>query len=113
MAQLFSLGHMSTKLLNSWAGLASIVWMVGAYELLLRAPSGFSFEPSWLFMLTIFVSWLGIGLLLAVAGLRRGHFAGRVCAVIGLLVFVYFAWQMISPVFIRAHHHAMWPNGES
>ena len=101
---------MSTKLLNSWAGLASIVWMAGAYELLLRAPSGFGFEPSWLFILTIFVSWLGIGLLLAVAGLRRGNLAGRVCAIIALLVFLYFAWQVTNPFFIRLHERAMWPN---
>ena len=110
MAQLFSLDHMSTKLLNNWAGLFSIAWMVGAYAFLAHAPSGFGFEPSWLFILTIFVSWLGVGLLLAVAGLRRGHLAGRVCATLALLVFLYFAWQMVSPAFIPAHRRAMWSN---
>jgi hypothetical protein len=97
---------MTTKLLNSWAGLASIAWMVGVYEFLLHAPSGFRFEPSWFFMIAILVSWLGVGLLLAVAGLRRGHFAGRVCAIFALLVFLYFAWHLVSPN--RAHTHAMW-----
>jgi hypothetical protein len=87
---------MATKLLNDWAGLASIAWMVGAYEFLHHAPSSFHFEPPWLFMLTIFVSWLGIGLLLAVAGLRRGNLAGRVGAVSALAVFSYFAWQMVG-----------------
>jgi hypothetical protein len=30
---------MSTKLLNDWAGLFSIAWLVGVYELLLHATT--------------------------------------------------------------------------
>jgi hypothetical protein len=52
---------MSTKLLNNWAGLFSIAWMVGAYAFLVHAPSGFGFEPSWLFMLTIFLAGWALG----------------------------------------------------
>jgi hypothetical protein len=103
---------MNAKIMSSWAGLLSILWMLGGYALLAFVASAHDlhFEPMWLFMLITLSAWLGIGLFLVVAGLRRGNLAGRVCAVVGLVVFLYFAWQMVSPVFIRPHERAMRSN---
>ena len=101
MAQLFSLGRMNTTLLKNWAGLVSIVWMVGAFVLLNHAPENFilfKFDAtSWLTQFSYLGIWLGIGLILAVTGLRCRALAGRVCAVIAICIFVYFAWDLLYP----------------
>jgi len=77
---------MSIKLLKNWAGLISIVWMVGIYEILIHAPESFFLfkfdSSSWLTQVTFLGSWLGVGLIFAITGLRCGKLAGRVCAMI-------------------------------
>jgi len=91
----------SPKPVTCWAGLFSIVWMVG-YAFLMDHIGLRGFEPFWLFLTLIFFSWLGFGLLLAVSGVMRGNSGGRICGVLAVLVFLYFAWQMVSPVFQRS-----------
>jgi hypothetical protein len=103
---------MNTKLLNNWAGLISILWMVGGFALIagVLSPHDIHFEPSWLYGVVLFLVWLGVGLLFAIAGLRRGNLAGRICAVIAVVVFVFFVWQMVVPAFSRAHQRGERPN---
>jgi hypothetical protein len=95
---------MNSKSMSSWAGPCSILWMLGGYAFLafVASPHNLYFQPMWLSMLIMFSAWLGIGLLLAVAGLRRGNIPGRVCAAIGVVLFLLFAWLTVSPAFTRA-----------
>lgn len=72
--------------------------MIG-YALLMDHIGISGFEPFWLFLVLILFSWLGFGLLLAISGVMRGDLVGRICAVLALLVFLYFAWLVISPIF--------------
>jgi hypothetical protein len=103
---------MNTKALQNWVGISSILWMVGGYAFIrhVMLPHNLQFEPFWLYMLVLFFGWLGVGLLLAVTGLRRGNWAGRIFAFVAIGVFIFFAWLMVSPVFERAHVRAMQPN---
>jgi hypothetical protein len=104
---------MSAKAMNNWAGLASIVWMLGVYAVLALVVErrGYWFDPAWLFMSVVLVGWLGVGLLLAIFGLSRGSVVGRVCAMIGVVVFLYFAWQFwLGPAIKPQHQRAMRSN---
>lgn len=92
----------ASKPVTCWAGLFSIVWMVG-YALFMDHIGITGFEPFWLCLLLIFSSWLGLGLLFALSGLVRGNPSGRICGFFALLVFLYFAWQVVTPVFERSH----------
>ena len=97
---------MSTKALNNWSGLISIVWMLGGYAVLylIVAPHDWHFSPLWLHMLVVVACWLGVGLWFVIIGLRYGSLAGRLAAMLGLGVFLFLAWsEVIGPVFIRAH----------
>ena len=94
----------TAKPVTCWAGLFSIVWMIG-YAMIMDHMGISGFEPYWLFLILIFLTWLGFGLLLAVSGVIRGNVAGRICAALALLVFLYFAWLIISPVFRRLRTH--------
>src|SRR5947207_111192 len=96
---------MNTKALNSWAGLLSIVWILGGYALLLFVLERHQFflEPFGLYLLFILAAWLGVGLLFAIVGFRHGKLAGRLCGIVGAVLFLYFAWTVwLSPLF----HHA-------
>jgi hypothetical protein len=98
---------MSAKSKSTWLGCFSFVWMVTgfAFTHFVLERYNFEFRPDWLYLLAVsvfvFGIWWGVGLLLAVAGVKRGNLAGRICAIISICVFVYFAWDMISPIFIR------------
>ena len=100
---------MNAKIISSWAGFLSVLWILGGYVLLgfVASVHDLSFEPMWLFIVITLSAWLGFGLFLAIAGLRRGNLAGRVCAAVGLVVFLYFAWRMVSPVFLQPHEQTM------
>ena len=107
--------RMNAKVFSNWAGLASIIWMLFVYVLvfLVIGPLAdrYDFAPGWLFMLTVLAGWLGVGLLLVVVGLRCGSWIGRVCAILGLIVFLYFAWMFwLSPALTRPHQRAMRSN---
>jgi hypothetical protein len=97
---------MSTQLLSKWAGLISIVWMAGVHEFLNRAPEGFflfKFDPSsWVTQVGFLGVWLGLGLLLALRGLRCTQSSGQVLAIIATGVFVYYAWGELVPAAVLA-----------
>jgi len=58
------------------------------------------FEPFFVFVLLVLLAWLGVGLFLAVVGLSRGNLFGRLCAVIGIGLFLFLARAMwLSPLF--------------
>jgi hypothetical protein len=101
--------HMNNRGLRSWAGLLSIFWILGGYALLRSDVSigHLAFLlPTWLFLLGSLFLWLGVGLMLAIAGLRGGNVTGRVCGFIGLAVFLYFTWLMLAPRLSATHHNA-------
>jgi hypothetical protein len=88
------------RLLIRWAGVLSVGWMTGIYEFLEHAPVGFlpDLDLSHWPALTAFMGiWLGIGLALAVSGLRCRSLVGRLCAIAGICVFVYFAGDLLFP----------------
>jgi hypothetical protein len=86
------------KALNSWTGFASIIWLLGGYEVLFffLGQRGHPFNPGWLFLLTILV-WLGVGLLFAIDGLRSRSLAGRISAFVALGIFLFFVWALFFP----------------
>jgi hypothetical protein len=92
---------MKPTLLRSWSGLISIAWMTGIYELLNHAGAGFilfQFDFSaFSTQFTYLGIWLGVGLLFAIAGLRCGKSAGQVCAIVAIIVFIYYAWHLFYP----------------
>jgi hypothetical protein len=94
---------MNTKPLNNWAGLISIVWLLGGFALIayVLAPRDTQFEPLWLLLVLILGVWLGVGLLLAIAGLKRGNWLGRILAAIAICLFIYFAWLLVRPLFFQ------------
>ncbi len=87
--------------LRCWAGLISIAWMVGIYELLNHASENFilfRFDfAAFSTQFTYLGIWLGVGLLFAIAGLRCGRSAGQVCAIAAIIVFIYYAWHLFYP----------------
>jgi len=103
---------MTTKALQSWAGVSSILWMIGGYAFIRHVilPYNLQFEPFWFYALVVLCGWLGVGLFLAVSGLRRGSFAGRIFAFIALGIFIFFVWVMLCPTITRAHQRGMLPN---
>ena len=92
---------MSIKVLRNWAGLASIVWMVGIFVFLNHAPENFFLfkfdSSSWVVEFSLLGIWLGIGLFFAITGLRCGKSAGQLCAIAAIIVFIYFAWHLLYP----------------
>lgn len=80
---------MLAKPLDKFAGFLSILWLAGGYAVLRLGvaafPQLFRSSQSVLFLFSII--WFGIGLLLIIAGLRRGNAFGRissVCAIVFL-----------------------------
>jgi hypothetical protein len=83
--------RMNNKLFDNWAGLVSIIWLIGGFLFIscVLSPHNIHFEPLWLYGLVLFLVWLGVGLLFAIAGLRRGNSPGRICAVAAIGVFIF------------------------
>jgi len=96
---------MNNRVLNSWAGLVSIVWILGGYVLVLLIPERYRFflEPFGLDLIFILAAWLGVGLLFAIADFRRGNLGARLCGIVGTVMFLHFAWTVwLSPLFYHA-----------
>jgi len=93
---------MNAKLLNNWAGGFSDGWMLAGFAIIVFVllPLKVGFEPRWLYAIVLTVSWLGVPLVLAVRGLSRGNLAGRVCAVVALVIFIYFVRWWVMPAFV-------------
>jgi hypothetical protein len=107
---------MSTKSDSNWLGFISILWMAAglAFKNAILDRYPFEFRPTWLYFLAssvfLFGIWWGIGLLFAVSALRRRSLAGRICAIISICAFLYSAWDIMSPIFLRARSSAALPN---
>lgn len=91
---------MSTILKNC-AGLGSIAWLIGVYALMERAPDNCALRKldfsSYLVLFAFLEVWWGVGLVSALTGLRCRALAGRVCAVIAICIFAYFALDFLFP----------------
>ena len=88
------------SLLFRWEGAASLAWIALAFLLVsCIADSDILFHQTWLYCLIVFVGWWGIGLVLAISGLKHGHWASRACAMMSIGAFVLFACTMLAAVF--------------
>jgi hypothetical protein len=79
--------------------------MVGYVVILYHAPESlFVFfewaRASWLAQFVFLGSWLGIGLVFAVAGLTSKSAAGQMSAVFAVLVFLAFAYFMLASAYL-------------
>jgi hypothetical protein len=98
---------MNTKRWSNWAGLISILWMVGGFVLLASlGPHLDHYELALLYRVELALAWLVGGLVFAIAGLMEGNRVGRVSAGIAILVFIFFVWLSIVPAFKRSHQRA-------
>jgi hypothetical protein len=90
---------MNSRVLRSWASLLSIFWMLGGYALIINGVMirPLLFLPTWLFLLAGLFVWLGVGLAFAIMGLKGGNLAGRLCGLLGVAIFSYFAWLTVAP----------------
>jgi hypothetical protein len=94
---------MNSKFLNNWLGPIAVVWLLGAHRLLSYLVAHIAQQiPESLFILIEIVCWLGVGLLLAVSGVRRGSNVSRIFAMLAICIFVHFAWQVLNPPKARA-----------
>jgi hypothetical protein len=104
---------MHANLGSNWAGSFSIAWMLVGYLLIrfVTTPLRLQFEPFWLYFATLFCAWLGVGLWIAIVGLRSRSIAGRASAVFAIVLFAFFTWHMLYPALKPAHLRASWwPN---
>jgi hypothetical protein len=105
VAQLFSLGHLTTLMnltfLNRWAGLFSILWIPVGYFLVALVITLFPNADRRLYYLATY-SWLGIGLLLSIVGFIRGSLAGRICAIIGFILLLATTVLLTLPAFAHS-----------
>jgi hypothetical protein len=88
---------MNLNVLKNSSGFLSIVWMLGGLALVFRG-SVLAHLPMELFLLIIF-SWLAVGLLLAIAGLKRKNIFSKICGVLGVCIFLLFAGSLLNAVF--------------
>lgn len=79
---------MIAKWIDKHAGLLALIWVIGGFPLqVLGLRVLFKLFPSferssaseYLFGISLFL-WLGVGIILVVAGLRRGNRLGRICS---------------------------------
>ena len=61
-------------------------------------------------MTCILLCWWGIGLLLAISGLRRGNLPSRIAGVLTIGAFLFYAWDMLRPVVMPTRRRAPWHN---
>jgi hypothetical protein len=95
---------MTLKSLNNWSGLIAVAWLLGIRWFFSLDPRVISYRiPDSLLLLAVMVIWLGVGLLFAVSGLRRGNDFSRICSVFALFVFIDFALGILNPVRARAY----------
>src|ERR1019366_49720 len=99
---------MNVRLRSNWAGSLSAGWMLGGYVLIryVTVPHGLVFKPFWLYALTLFCVWLGVGLVIATAGLQCRSLAGRASTLLAILLFIFFTCCMLYPVFKPARLRA-------
>jgi hypothetical protein len=94
------------KSLAIGAGVVAIAWMIGVHHfwgdppfIFLNALFGLE-GREWLWVSVDLLFWLGIGVLLAILGLRSGNSMGQIFALIAVGVFVYFAWRLFHPPYV-------------
>ena len=102
-----------TEMRSSIAACFSLIWVVtgsALFSLTHVESKGFSDFPEGVFALAVVGGWFGIGLALAVSGLRRGNVAAKVCGSGSVLVFVFAAWAVLSPLYTRVRYRKQAPN---
>lgn len=97
----------------NWSGVLSVPWVgLGLALVLLFGPRlHLTSELGQVLLWTyIFLGWWGIGLLLAISGLRRGNLPSRVFGVITIGAFLFFAWTLVWPLVVPAPRRTDWHN---
>lgn len=97
---------MQTKAMSNWAGLFSIIWMLGVSVLVLLffVPLFMSrhvIGPFWVWIFGSVIVQLVPGLILAIAGLLWGNRTGRISAIFAAGLFLWFVLIWVFPVVLR------------
>ena len=88
-----------------WLGVAAVIWLIvgGGIEVAIEhiVPD---LIREYVSLTWIFCGWLGPSFILAVAGLRRGNLASRICSILVLIAFalplLLIAWAAVT---LRGH----------
>jgi hypothetical protein len=99
VAQLFSLGSMNTFAIKKWEGILSVIWSLLGFAFFWYRRDQLHFDSLAVFVLTVFVAWWGVSLLLAVSGLRSGSRVSVFGGCVTILGFLYFLWWAFVPRF--------------
>jgi hypothetical protein len=78
------------------AGFFSIAWVLGGFAL---CQFGLVLPYSPIELPFIVFGWLGVGLMLAIAGLRRGSLFGKICGGLSMCVLLLFTVSLFDPMF--------------
>ena len=99
---------MQGKALASWNGVLSVLWVTAWFVLLPVALGVFDRLAElgqalvWTFGL---LGWWGVGLLLAISGLRRGNLPSRVCGFLTVVAFALFMFSALTPISRTVRHN--------
>jgi len=90
---------MLPKIMTTWAGLLSILWMLSGFVLIhdVVVPRRIVIGPFWLWTFVLLAIQLVPGLFLAIAGLKCPSRAGRVSALLAGGLFLWFVWYGLIP----------------
>lgn len=91
---------MIAKYLDRHSGLLSVLWTVGVPVLLnnwLQAAPRYGYSPALRYAPVILLGWLGIVLLLVIAGLRRGNRFDQFCSVSAIVFALGLVFYITEP----------------
>jgi len=90
---------MSALAIKKWEGILSVVWSLLGVVIFMCRPDHLHFDSLVVMFLLVFVTWWGVALLFAVAGLRSGSRMSGVAGVATILGFLFFLWWTLVPRF--------------
>ena len=96
---------MITTFNQKWHGVAALMWLLSGFGVTVLIHRFLSESENivvgFLFIVWVFVGWLGPSLFLALSGAGKGHPASRICAILALVTFL----ALVSAVVLLAFSH--------
>ena len=80
------------------AGFFSIAWSLGGFALI-QFSLVLVHSPVELFWFIVF-GWIGVGLMLAIAGLKRGSLFGKICGGLSMCILFLFTACLFDPMLL-------------